>query len=643
MTSPKLQPFRLVASILAGLLITGLAAVGFPARPAGATSSALGERAGFSPGGPFIWSSDADLARDLDAMAATGARWVRVDFDWSSIEASPGSFNWGPTDRVVNQAQARGLRIIALPAYTPAWARPPGTTDKYPPSQPSTFGAFVRAAVQRYSPSGVKTWEIWNEPNITGFWQPKPNAAAYTALLQAGASAVRGVDPSATVLSAGLSPATDAADGSQVSPITFLRQIYAANGGPSFDAVGIHPYSFPAMPMDPTTASWNTFYRLPLLRDVMVTNGDSAKQIWATEFGAPTSGSGAVSESVQSQMVTEAYNAFTSWSWTGPLLWYSYRDQGTNALDREDNFGMVRRDFTPKAAAATFTALMTAPAPTTTTTVAPTTTTTVAPTTTTTAPTAPAPVAPQGYRTVSSDGSSVTYRDGLAATSTPPVPIQTADPVIGAAARHGGGTWATTGKGAVFAIGGAPFLGSLAGQRLNKPIVGVAATPSGGGYWLVASDGGVFAFGDARFAGSTGAVKLNRLVIGMTSTPSGAGYWLVASDGGVFAFGDARFLGSTGAIKLNRPIVGMTSTPSGAGYWLVASDGGVFAFGDALFFGSTGAISLSQPIVGMTSTPSGAGYWLVASDGGIFAFGDARFLGSAPGQGPATAALVGVS
>ena len=42
----------------------------------------------------------------------------------------------------------------------------------------------------------------------------------------------------------------------------------------------------------------------------------------------------------------------------------------------------------------------------------------------------------------------------------------------------------------------------LAYAHLNKPIVGIAATPNGGGYWEVASDGGIFAFGDAAFYGS---------------------------------------------------------------------------------------------------------------------------------------------
>ena len=182
--------------------------------------------------------------------------------------------------------------------------------------------------------------------------------------------------------------------------------------------------------------------------------------------------------------------------------------------------------------------------------------------------------------------------------------------------------------GGVFSFGDAGFHGSTGAMILNRPIVGMAATPDGGGYWLVASDGGVFSFGDAGFHGSTGAMILNRPIVGMAATPDGGGYWLVASDGGVFSFGDAGFHGSTGAMILNRPIVGMAATPDGGGYWLVASDGGVFSFGDAGFHGSTGAMILDRPIVGMAATPDGGGYWLVASDGQVFPFGDAGFHGS---------------
>jgi hypothetical protein len=182
--------------------------------------------------------------------------------------------------------------------------------------------------------------------------------------------------------------------------------------------------------------------------------------------------------------------------------------------------------------------------------------------------------------------------------------------------------------GGVFNFGGAGFSGSAGSLTLNKPVVGMAATPDGGGYWLVASDGGIFSYGDAQFFGSTGSLTLNKPIVGMASTPNGGGYWLVASDGGIFAYGDAVFHGSTGSLVLNKPIVGVAATPSGLGYWLVASDGGIFAYGDAVFHGSAGSLMLNRPVVGMASTPSGRGYWLVASDGGVFSYGDAVFAGS---------------
>src|SRR5580704_10332040 len=49
-----------------------------------------------------------------------------------------------------------------------------------------------------------------------------------------------------------------------------------------------------------------------------------------------------------------------------------------------------------------------------------------------------------------------------------------------------------------------PFLGSMGGQHLNAPMVGMAATAGGGGYWEVASDGGIFNYGNATFLGSMG-------------------------------------------------------------------------------------------------------------------------------------------
>lgn len=78
----------------------------------------------------------------------------------------------------------------------------------------------------------------------------------------------------------------------------------------------------------------------------------------------------------------------------------------------------------------------------------------------------------------------------------------------------------------------------------------LASTPSGAGYWIVGSDGGVFAYGDASFHGSMGGQPLGAPIVGITATPSGRGYWLIGQDGGVFAFGDAPFAGApVGIVK----------------------------------------------------------------------------------------------
>jgi hypothetical protein len=58
---------------------------------------------------------------------------------------------------------------------------------------------------------------------------------------------------------------------------------------------------------------------------------------------------------------------------------------------------------------------------------------------------------------------------------------------------------------------------------------------------MVATDGGIFSFGDAPFHGSLGGQALGSPVVGMASDPATGGYWLVQQDGTVTAEGAPSF------------------------------------------------------------------------------------------------------
>jgi hypothetical protein len=315
-------------------------------------------RFGFSPGGTFFSESDSELARDLDAMAAAGSHSLRVDINWAVIQsAGSTSYDWAAFDRVVQAARQRGFDVLGMIGYTPSWALPAGVSGSmYAPANVSDYATFAATAAKRYAALGVHAYEIWNEPNIAAFWKPKPDPAAYAQLLKAAYAAIKAVDSQAVVLTGGTSPA--ATDGTNFAPPAFLQGLYANGAKGSFDAVAHHPYCWPASPGD--TYAWSAWYQMygtsPSLRSLMVANGDGDKQIWATEFGAPTNGpSGSfVSESDQAAMATKAYQLFASYSWAGPLFWYAPRDLGTDSGTRENFFGILRNDFSPKPAYAAY-------------------------------------------------------------------------------------------------------------------------------------------------------------------------------------------------------------------------------------------------------------------------------------------------
>lgn len=304
------------------------------------TAGAVPLPGGFNAGHIMLDESDALLDRDLSSIRASGARWLRVDVTWAAVQTSPRTYLWTKTDRLMRHAAGAGLRVIALVTSTPAWARPTGSSWATPPDDPQTYAEFAARVAKRYKNTNLDALEVWNEPNLKASWSTGPQPARYAALLRSTFVAVKRVAPKTLILAGGLAGGPDKADGSEMSMYRFLETLYYLGAAGSFDAVAVHPYSYPLLPLE--AGPGNDFVALPRMRQLMERNGDAAKQIWVTEYGAPTSGGRrAVGLARQAAMARAAAVATTVWTWAGPLIWYSFKDRGADKSVAEDNFGIV--------------------------------------------------------------------------------------------------------------------------------------------------------------------------------------------------------------------------------------------------------------------------------------------------------------
>jgi polysaccharide biosynthesis protein PslG len=303
---------------------------------------------GVAAGGSLQYSSKDDQLEYFELLEALGVHWIRFDFSWSDIQRNgEHAYDWQKYDALVEHANRYGVNVLGMIGYTPYWARNSvcDYSDKCEPADPTKYSNFVNEVVSRYKSEGVSNWEIWNEPNNINFWKPAPNVSKYTEMLDMAYIAAKQADASSNIVSAGLSPATN--ENKNVAPVDFVKQMYNMGAKNSFDALGFHPYCFHESFNCPVEyADWSAWSQMSdtpsSIRKEMVLNGDEAKKIWITEFGAPTQGYGSVSESQQADELANAYNKLSRVNWTGPMFWYSLQDTGLDSNDSEDWFGLVR-------------------------------------------------------------------------------------------------------------------------------------------------------------------------------------------------------------------------------------------------------------------------------------------------------------
>lgn len=201
---------------------------------------------------------------------------------WGALEPAKGQFDWHSLDTWVSQSQAHNVQLDYVFVNTPRWAstRPDETCPgkrfgcAAPPNL-DDWSEFVTALVTRYK-GKISSYELWNEPNGSGFWTGNPKQMVD--LAARAYPIIKSIDPAAMVTTPAVS-----SSGWPLSHDAWLDQYLAAGGGKFADVVAWHGYAGrndrPALPAEGLAE------QIEALKKVLASHNLSRLPIWDTEGG----------------------------------------------------------------------------------------------------------------------------------------------------------------------------------------------------------------------------------------------------------------------------------------------------------------------------------------------------------------------
>jgi len=280
--------------------------------------------------------------RDFQEAKTLGVKYLRMDFNWPDIETSRGVFEWSKYDQFVQWGKQYGIEIIPILLMTPWWLySSPGTDFAIPPSGAafddfvSEFGKFTYAVVDHYKGS-INYFEIWNEPNNLGSWtDPEATIVGdhvfgkavtkYVTLLKSAYLQAKMANPNCLIISGGISNCE-----------RYLQEMYDNGAKGYFDLFGSHPYfahsptkNYDVDYINPDEPEW-TFPAIQYMRNIMIANGDEAKDILITELGVddwPGGPEGPTTQAMQADRLTRIFEkTIAEYPYVEGIMWYQLKD-----------------------------------------------------------------------------------------------------------------------------------------------------------------------------------------------------------------------------------------------------------------------------------------------------------------------------
>lgn len=266
----------------------------------------------------------------IKSIVDIGVDFVRCDYYWKIIQPTARHHkDYTHLDSLMVSIKKHDLSFLPILDYT---------IDDYKDiwNHIDEWGGYVDNVVDRYREYN-DYWEVWNEENLSGFWSGnKPSAKQYLGILRKASSIIRHKDPSSKVVLGGLAGIG----------CDYLEDLLKIGGSKYFDVVNIHyynPHKGPEIIID-------ELYELKNLLNKYQVH----KEVWLTETGYstyPSSGmdlKGQVDEEQQAIWLPRTFLTVFSYG-IEKVFWYCHMT-GERRDDREEYFGIVHNDFSPKPA-----------------------------------------------------------------------------------------------------------------------------------------------------------------------------------------------------------------------------------------------------------------------------------------------------
>ncbi|TFY86454.1 beta-xylosidase [Pseudomonas kairouanensis] len=295
----------------------------------------------------FLWFSPQRYQMQIGRLKALGLEWVRLDLHWDQLEPVEDQYQVANLDQLVGNLQSNQLKsVFYLVGSAPfATTAPPGAPyqDQYPPKDPSVFATRMALLSQRY-PS-VNAWQVWNEPNLLGFWRPVADPAGFANLLTVTAGALRGVNPTKPVVAAGMAFFSEMPNGQTMFDALGALGVASLN-----TVISYHPYT--QLPEGNDPANLDFIAKTTALNQALRNGG--VQTLWSTEWGwstypGPKDAQDIITQQGQADYILRRLALMSAMDFDRIFL-FTLSDLDQRASVRDQFYGLLDIDANPKPA-----------------------------------------------------------------------------------------------------------------------------------------------------------------------------------------------------------------------------------------------------------------------------------------------------